>query len=77
MTVSMLEFRRNAEGVLQRVRKGQRMVLTYRGRPVARLVPFAGDTAAIGDPFYRLAELAAENGADLTNAEMDTIVYGA
>jgi prevent-host-death family protein len=77
MTVSMLEFRRNAEDVLRRVRKGQRMVLTYRGRPVARLVPVASETPATADPFYRLTDLADEDGADLTNAEIDTIVYGA
>ena len=53
------------------------MVLTYRGRPVAQLVPCATGRPAHGDPFYRLAELADSSGKDLTNAEMDSIVYGA
>lgn len=75
-TISMLEFRRNAEGVIRRIRRGQRMVLTYRGKPVARLEPFTEDTPDAEDPFYRLTELAEASGENLTNAEMDRIVYG-
>ena len=30
-TVTMLEFRRDAEKIIDQVRKGQRMLLTYRG----------------------------------------------
>ena len=38
-TVSMLEFRKNAMEIVKGVQRGQRVVLTYRGEPVARLEP--------------------------------------
>ena len=76
ISVSMVEFRRDAEGVLQRVRRGERLVLTYRGRPVARIEPFTESATSVSDPVYRLAELAVDRGKSLTNKEMDAIVYG-
>ena len=75
-TVSMLELRRDAEGILQRVGRGERLVLTYRGRPAARLEPFTESTTPADDPIYRLAELSVDQGGSLTNEEMDAIVYG-
>ena len=75
-SVSMVELRRDAEGILQRVGRGERLVLTYRGRPVARLEPFTKPDASPNDPIYRLAELAVDKGEPLSNAEMDAIIYG-
>ena len=34
-TVSMLDFRHHAEKIIDQVQKGQRMILTRRGKPVA------------------------------------------
>lgn len=75
-SVSMVEFRRGAEGVLRRIEQGERLILTYRGRPVARLEPCAPPTVPADDPIYRLSELAAEEGESLSNDEMDAIIYG-
>ena len=75
-TVSMVELRRDAEGVLRRVGRGERLVLTYRGQPAARLEPIAQSDAPADDPMYRLAELAVDQGGSLTNEEMDAIIYG-
>ncbi len=75
-TVSMVELRRDAEGILQRVGRGERLVLTYRGRPAARLEPFTESATPADDPIYRLAELSVDQGGPLTNEEMDAIVYG-
>ncbi len=75
-TVSMVEFRRNAEEILATVQRGERVVLTYRGKPVARLEPF-GDTAiAESDPFYALDALADDDAPSLTNEEVDEAIYG-
>lgn len=75
-TVSMVELRRDAEGILQRVGRGERLVLTYRGQPAARLEPIAESNTPADDPIYRLAELSVDQGGSLTNEEMDAIVYG-
>ncbi|MBP7829954.1 MAG: type II toxin-antitoxin system prevent-host-death family antitoxin [Kiritimatiellae bacterium] len=74
--VSLLEFRKDAGGVLNRVRRGQSLLLTVRGKPVARLEPVKRK-AGPEDPLYRLADLAAEDGVSLSNAEMDRGIYGA
>ena len=74
-TVSLVEFRRDARSVVRRVMKGERMVLTYRGRPVMRLEPFSDETVDPNDPFYSLDRLSDPKGGSLTNQEMDEIIY--
>jgi antitoxin (DNA-binding transcriptional repressor) of toxin-antitoxin stability system len=73
--ISMLEFRKNAEAIIAQIRRGERMVLTYRGRPVVRLEPVEGDVSP-DDPFYSLNELAVSKGRSLSNEQIDRIVYG-
>ena len=75
-TLSMLDFRNRAEAVLKMVGKGQTFVLTYRGKPVARLEPIAGQPISADDPIYQLAELATTTAEPLSNAEIDRAVYG-
>ena len=75
-SISMVELRRDAEGVLRRVGRGERLVLTYRGRPVARLEPYTQQIPSIDDTIYRLAELSVDEGESLGNEEMDAIIYG-
>jgi len=75
-TISMLEFRHKAAQVIATVRKGQRVILTYRGKPVARLEPIEADAVNADDPFYRLSQLAGGGGKSLTNESMDQVVYG-
>ena len=76
-TVSMVEFRKNGKGVLQRVLRGQRLLLTYRGKPVAHLVPVRAETPPMDDPFYSLHTLADGGVEGLSNSEMDRILYEA
>jgi prevent-host-death family protein len=73
--VSMLDFRRDAARVLAKVRRGERLILTHRGKPVARLEPILNDPADADDPFYSLCELA-EPAGSLTNRQIDEILYG-
>lgn len=75
-TVSMLEFRNNALEIVKGVKRGQSVLLTYRGEPVARLEPPESSPQA-DDPFYALADLADGRGVNLTNREIDETIYGA
>ena len=75
-TITMLDFRLDAENIIAQVQKGQRMILTRRGKPVARLEPIATETVAENDPFYNLAELSDSSGKSLSNPEIDEILYG-
>jgi antitoxin (DNA-binding transcriptional repressor) of toxin-antitoxin stability system len=74
-TVSLLEFRKNAQATLQKVAAGQSIVLTKRGRAIARLEPIGEERIQPDDPIYTLGEFATE-GDSLTNDEMDLEVYG-
>ena len=78
-TVTMLEFRKNAEGILRRVAKGERFLLSHRGRPAARLEPLAtngaGDSAT--DPFLTIGQRALPSPKGKTrHADIDKILYG-
>ena len=63
--------------VVRRAMRGQRVVLTYRGKPVVRLEPVAevGEIRE-DDPIYGLAAHAEAGGGSLTNEQIDEIVYG-
>jgi antitoxin (DNA-binding transcriptional repressor) of toxin-antitoxin stability system len=74
-TISMLDLRLDAERIIGQVQKGQRMILTRCGKPVARLEPIAVETVQSDDPFYSLSDLAASNPS-LSNAQIDALVYG-
>lgn len=74
-SVSMVEFRNHALDVVDRVRRGQRFVLTYRGKAMARIEPVEAQ-ATERDPFYALATLADTKGESLSNRQMDEAVYG-
>jgi prevent-host-death family protein len=75
-TVSMLEFRRHAEEIIDQVQKGQHLILTRRGKPVARLEPIIAGDFDENDPFYTIGEIATDAGESLTNEEIDDILYG-
>jgi prevent-host-death family protein len=77
--ISMLEFRKDARRALAAVRRGEPLLLTYRGRPVARLEPVreSGDVPE-GDALLRVDAFAVDGpGHPLENDEIDRVVYGA
>jgi prevent-host-death family protein len=78
-TVSMLQFRRDARRALDAVRRGEPVLLTYRGRAVARLEPVREETTEIGpeDALRRIDEYAVDGpGGQVSNEEIDRIAYG-
>ena len=77
--ISMLEFRRDARKVLAVVRKGQPVVLTYRGNAVARIVPVRDEQDPVppDDALLRIDDFAVDGpGGSLSNEEIDRTVYG-
>jgi prevent-host-death family protein len=79
-TVTMLEFRRDARRALEAVRRGERLLLTYRGKPVARLEPVEPDVREVreDDSLLHVDDYAVDGpGGPLSNDEVDRLVYGA
>jgi antitoxin (DNA-binding transcriptional repressor) of toxin-antitoxin stability system len=74
-TVSLLEFRKNAQATLEKVASGQSFVLTRRGRAIARLEPIGDERIEPDDPIFSLGDLAVE-GRPMTNEQMDREIYG-
>jgi prevent-host-death family protein len=73
--ISMLDFRLDAERIIAQVQQGQRMILTRRGKPVARLEPIIAQNVEATDPFYALGDLAVA-GESLSNEQIDDVLYG-
>ena len=74
-TVSMVEFRKNSKKILNQAKNGERMILTYRKKPILRLEPITDNEVSKDDPFYALDRLADSQGKTLSNEEMDSIIY--
>ena len=73
----MVEFRLHADRVIQRLRKGEPLTLTYRGHPLAQLLPIKENKKVReDDPFYRLYDHADPDLKPMTNEEIDATLYG-
>ena len=75
----MLAFRQDAKGVLRRVARGERLVLSHRGKPVARLEPLSPAPPADPDhdAFLGIARRAKPSPKGRTeHADIDGILYG-
>jgi antitoxin (DNA-binding transcriptional repressor) of toxin-antitoxin stability system len=75
----MLQFRRDAEGVLRRIARGERLLLSHRGRPAARLEPVETTPPILRetDPFLTIGARAKPSPKGRTRHEdIDRILYG-
>ncbi len=75
-SISTHEMRFQFGRVLQAVKAGRSLTLTYRNKPLARIVPLnPAPEISPGDPVFRLHEIAEPLGS-LSNAEIDATIYG-
>jgi prevent-host-death family protein len=78
-TVTMLQFRKDAAGILRRIAKGERVILSHRGRPAARLEPVATAKPKdpSDDPFLNIGRRATRSPKGGTrHQDIDRIIYG-
>jgi prevent-host-death family protein len=74
--ISTHQMRFEFERVLRAVKAGRSLTLTYRNKPLARIVPLNEELPiAKNDPIFRLDELSEPIGP-LTNTEIDRLIYG-
>jgi antitoxin (DNA-binding transcriptional repressor) of toxin-antitoxin stability system len=74
-TITILDFRKNAKKIIRWSKQGQRMIMTYRGRPVMRLEPIREQTVAGDDPFLQLQGMISGKVKGLSNRGIDKIIY--
>ena len=73
----MVDFRLHSEDVVRQLRRGENLTLSYRGRPLARMVPIQQEKKIVGnDPFYVFYEHADPKLKPMSNEEMDRAIYG-
>jgi antitoxin (DNA-binding transcriptional repressor) of toxin-antitoxin stability system len=77
--ISLRHLRRNAKIILHRLGRGERFVLSYRGRPAAELEPLKAANSIIqaNDRFLTIARRALPSPKRKTNhRDIDKILYG-
>jgi antitoxin (DNA-binding transcriptional repressor) of toxin-antitoxin stability system len=75
-TISTHQMRFQFDRVLRAMEAGRALTLTYRNRPLARIVPLKTEPEIPdNDPIFRLHELAEPIGP-LTNTKIDAAIYG-
>jgi antitoxin (DNA-binding transcriptional repressor) of toxin-antitoxin stability system len=75
-TISMLEIRRNAKGLVRRLAHGECFRITYRNHPVGELFPPTSKQGVTSkDPVYCLAETAEDLGGGLDARKADELIY--
>ena len=73
----MLEIRRNAKQLVERLEQGESFRITYRNRTVGELYPAAKEGGvSSGDPIYSIAEQAEDLGGGLDARGADALIYG-
>lgn len=76
-TISMLELRQDSKSVIRSLRRGERIFLTHRGKPLARLEPASATKDAWEDAIFHVEKLAKPSPLGRFNHdEIDEIVYG-
>jgi antitoxin (DNA-binding transcriptional repressor) of toxin-antitoxin stability system len=77
-TITMLQLRTNSRGVVRLLRRGERMTLSYRGLPLARLEPVrTTDTWSAEDPVFKIHHAARPSPrGPLSHDQIDEELYG-
>jgi len=74
--VSIQEMRFEFAGVRAALEAGEELILTFRNRPLARLLPFASAKTPEGmDSALQFGD-EPENLEPLNNNQVDTLIYG-
>jgi len=78
-TIGAKELRDQLEQVVRRVRRGERITVLYRSRPVFKIVPMGSDGPDLGaleeDPIFGAKALGRSADGN-TAEEHDKILYG-
>ena len=73
----MLEIRKNAKRLVERLEQGDSFRITYRNRTVGEIHPaWSKRGISSDDPIYSVAEEAEDLGGNLDARTADRLIYG-
>jgi len=80
-TMTMLDLRKNSDVLLEKLRKKEKITLSYRGKPIATIQPILDKQDWSEDCFVDFIKESSHSKKDLnttkiTNKEIDSLVYG-
>jgi antitoxin (DNA-binding transcriptional repressor) of toxin-antitoxin stability system len=75
-TVSIQEMRFEFAGVREALEAGEELILTFRNRPLARLLPFASAKSPTGIDSPLQFRDEPEQTEYLNNEQSDALIYG-
>jgi antitoxin (DNA-binding transcriptional repressor) of toxin-antitoxin stability system len=76
-TITMLDLRLHSREMIRRLERGEPLMLTYRRRRVATLVPEVAPAKSDKDDSIRnLSKLADPTLTPMTNEQIDQLLYG-
>lgn len=75
--ITMLDLRKNSEQLLKMLGKKEKVILSYRGRPIATIHPILEEEDSLASTVKSLKKTKRPpKGTKLSNAEIDELVYG-
>ncbi len=75
--ISMLGLRTHSEEIVDELRSGGDFLLTYRGKKLAKIIPYEQELGpSDSDPFYNICSYSESDENGMTNNDMDALIYG-
>lgn len=79
-TITMLDLRTNSETLLKKLKKKEKVILSFRGKPIATIHPIVEEEWE-EDIFYKFLQTMPKNNKSkkkksISNTEIDSLVYG-
>jgi antitoxin (DNA-binding transcriptional repressor) of toxin-antitoxin stability system len=78
-SITMLDLRKNSNILLEKLKRKEKILLSFRGKPVATIHPIAQESDWESDSFLQfINSIPKSNGKKpkLSNEEIDSLVYG-
>jgi len=78
-SITMLELRKNSNVLLEKLKRKEKILLSFRGKPVATIHPISQESDWETDSFLQFINSISKSSSKktkLSNEEIDSLVYG-
>ena len=78
-SITMLDLRKNSNILLEKLKKKEKILLSFRGKPVATIHPISQESDWESDSFldfFNSIPKSTNKKSKISNEEIDSLVYG-